>query len=119
MIIESGRVSMGTGAPLPPEVFVVVDSVGTLITVGSRARRVAPLYCVGERLDEVHLVPETHKPPVEQGRVTMYIKISSQSLLNRMRAQLIPLPYIKLVRYSRYNVAFWSYSVSDTVSLQP
>ena len=119
MIIESGGVSMGTCAPLPPEVFVVVDSVGTLIAVRSRARRVALLSRVGKRLDEVHLVAEMHKPPVEQRQgdpvCQDQLTIPAKSE-DRSSDHLIPLPRIK---YHTSKVAFWSYGVSQTVSLQP
>lgn len=68
MIIESGRVSMGTGAPLPPQVFVVVNSMETLVTVSFRALSVVLLSRLGpgKGFDKVHLVLELHKPPVVQ-----------------------------------------------------
>lgn len=66
MIIESGRVSMGTEAPLPPQVFVVVNSMKTLIAVSVGTLAVILLSCLGtERLNEVRLVLEAHKPPTE------------------------------------------------------
>lgn len=65
-IIESGRVSMGTEAPLLPQVFVVVNSMKTLIAVSVGTLAVILLSCLGtERLNEVRLVPEAHKPPTE------------------------------------------------------
>lgn len=70
MIIESGCVSMGTGASLPPQVFVVVNSVKTLVTVSFRALFVVALsrLCAGHGFDKVHLVLQAHKPPVVQNR---------------------------------------------------
>lgn len=70
MIIESGCVSMGTGASLPPQVFVVVDSMKPLVTVSLGALSVVLLSHLGagQRFDEMHLVLETHKPPVVQSR---------------------------------------------------
>lgn len=67
MIIESGRVSMGTGAPLPPEVFVVVNSMKTLVTVSSSVILLSRLSA-GHRFDKVHLVAETQKTPVDTRR---------------------------------------------------
>lgn len=68
MIIESGRVSMGTGASLPPQVFVIVNSVKTLVTVSFRALSVVLLSRLGtaKRFNKVHLVLEKYKPPAEQ-----------------------------------------------------
>lgn len=70
MIIKSGCVSMGTGASLPPQVFVVVNSMKTLVTVCFRALSAGLLSSLstGQRFDKVHLVVETHKPPVVQNR---------------------------------------------------
>lgn len=70
MIIESGRVSMGTGAPLPPQVFVVVNSMKSLVTVSFRALAVVLLSHLGtgQRFNKVHLVLEKHKPPAVQNR---------------------------------------------------
>lgn len=61
---------MGTGAPLPPQVFVVVNSMKTLVAVSFRVLSVVLLSCLGasQRLDKVHLIPETHKAPVVQNR---------------------------------------------------
>lgn len=56
---------MGTGAPLPPQVFVVVNSVKTLFTVSFRALSIVG---AGQRFNKVHLVLETHKTPVVQNR---------------------------------------------------
>lgn len=64
MIIESGRVSMGTGAPFLPEVFVVVNGMKTLVPVSSSV--VQSCLSGGHGFDEVHLVMETQKPPVVQ-----------------------------------------------------
>ncbi len=73
VIIESGRVSMGTGAPLPPQVFVVVNSVKTLVTVGFRVLSVILLsFSAGQRFDKVHLVLETHETPVVQNMNLMW-----------------------------------------------
>lgn len=54
---------MGTGAPLPPQVFVVVNGVKTLVVTVS-----VGALTVGQRFDKVHLVLETHKPPVVPNR---------------------------------------------------
>lgn len=57
---------MGTEAPLPSQVFVVVNSMKTLIAVSVGALAVVLLSCLGtKRLNEVRLVPEAHKPPTE------------------------------------------------------
>lgn len=70
MVVESGCVSMGTGAPLPPQVFVIVNSMKTLLTLSSRAPFVGLLSssCRIQRFDEVCLVLEAHKPPAVQNR---------------------------------------------------
>lgn len=82
VIIESGRVSMGTGAPLPPQVFVVVNSMKTLITAGVRALSVVPSFSLGtERLDEVRLIPEAHKPPSEGTKRNFSASLNSQTHL--------------------------------------
>lgn len=63
VIVERGCVSMGTGAPLPPQVFVVVNSMKTLVTVSSGALSVILLSrsCTVQRFEKVHLVLETHE----------------------------------------------------------
>ena len=70
VIIVSGRVSMGTGAPLPPQVFVVVDSMKTLVDVSLGAVSVVSpsRLRTSQRLDQVHLVLEKHKAPAEPHR---------------------------------------------------
>lgn len=70
VIIVCGCVSMGTGAPLPPQVFVVVNSMKNLVTVncGDLSVILLPRLGASQRFDEVHLVLETHKPPVVQNR---------------------------------------------------
>lgn len=61
---------MGTGAPLPPEVFVVVDGVKSPVAVHFRAvfGTLDFRFSVSEGLDKVNLILDPHKPPeVEDG----------------------------------------------------
>lgn len=60
VVVESGCVSMGTGAPLPPQVLVVVDGMQIIITVSCLVTR--------QRFNEVHLILENNKPPVIWGK---------------------------------------------------
>lgn len=64
VVVERGCVSMGTGAPLLPQVSVVVHCVRGLIaarsgTLSALLRRRRP-----HGFDKVHLVAEMQKPPV-------------------------------------------------------
>lgn len=70
VVVESGRVSMGTGAPLPSQVLVVVNGMETLAAVNFRGLSVTLLsrFSTGQRFDEVHLVLETYKPPAERSK---------------------------------------------------
>lgn len=70
MVVESCSVSMGTGASLPPEVFVVVDGVKPPVAGHFRAMFGAPdiRFSVSEGLDKVNLILDPNKPPeVEDG----------------------------------------------------
>lgn len=66
MVVVTRLVSMGTGASLPPEVFVVIDGVKSPVSVRLRAASGAldVRFCAAQRLDEVNLVTHVHKPPV-------------------------------------------------------
>jgi len=59
---------MGTGAPFPPQVFVLVNSMKTLITVSLRALSAILLshLLTSQGFNEVHLVLEGNKPPAVQ-----------------------------------------------------
>lgn len=77
MVVESCSVSMGTGASLPPEVFVVVDGVKSPVAGHFRAMFGALdfRFSVSKGLDEVNLILDPNKPPeVEDGNV---VKVSS------------------------------------------
>lgn len=65
MVIESCSVSMGTGASLPPEVFVVVDGVKSPVAGHFRAMFGALdfRFSVKEGLDKVNLILDPNKPP--------------------------------------------------------
>lgn len=101
VIIEGGCVSMGTGAPFPPEVFVVVNGMKTLVTANSSV--IQSCLSGGHGFDEEHLVTETQKPPgvqVKNFRVDFFSKFRSPTDLRisyddrsiKTRAQLsIPL----------------------------
>lgn len=63
VVVERGRVSMGTRAPLLPQVSVVVHGVRGLVgvrcgTLSALLRRRRP-----HGFDQVRLVAEMHKPP--------------------------------------------------------
>lgn len=68
VIVVSRCVSMGTGASLPPEVFVVVDGVKCPVAVNFRATFGDTVFrfSVGEGLDQVNLILDPHKPPVAE-----------------------------------------------------
>lgn len=55
---------MGTGAPLLPQVSVVVHGVRGLVTVRSITLSALLRRHRPRGFDEVHLVAEMHKPPV-------------------------------------------------------
>lgn len=74
MVVERACVSMGTGAPLLPQVSVVVHSVRGLVTVSSGTLSAILHRRRPHRFDKVHLVAEMHKPPV----VTRQNKFSVQ-----------------------------------------
>lgn len=67
MVVESGCVSMETGAPLLPQVFVVVNGMRTLVTACSGTLSALLLLVLllshPHGFDKVHLVAETHEPP--------------------------------------------------------
>lgn len=64
MVVESGCVSMGTGAPLLPQVFVVVNGMRTLVTACSGTLSALLLLLSHPHgFDKVHLVAKTHEPP--------------------------------------------------------
>lgn len=73
MIIEIGGVSMGTGAPLSPQMFIVVNSMKTLIT-GS----FMPSFLTGQWFNEIHLVMEGYKSPAMHNK-----NFRSSSQLNK------------------------------------
>lgn len=74
MVVERGCVSMGTGAPLLPQVSVVVHSVRGLITVRSGTLSALLRRRRPHGFDKIHLVAEMQKPPV----VTRQNKFSVQ-----------------------------------------
>lgn len=65
MIIESGSVSMGTGASFCPQVFVIVNCVKTLIILRPGTFLV-PLSLFSQRFNEVCLVLKAHKATVDE-----------------------------------------------------
>lgn len=64
VVVVRGCVSMGTGAPLLPQVLVVVHGVRGLIAVRSGTLSALLRRRRPHGFDKVHLVTEMHKPPV-------------------------------------------------------
>lgn len=86
VVVESGSVSMGTGAPLPSQVLMFINS------VKPRPLSTRTLSCVSisKRFNKVNLVVHAHKPPAVQERNT-------SGLINRERN--LPLDLGKRLNY--------------------